>query len=108
VQTALKVISNTVIIAGLIYMFFGVVGMYKFKNFYPRILTTSKADTVGALTVMIGIIIGHGISYFSGRVLLIIIIIVILNPLMAHIIARAAHLGGHKIVNPEPKSRDKL
>ena len=84
-------------------MLFGVIGMFKFKNFYPRILVTSKADTVGALTVMIGVIIGHGINSFSGRVVLIALIMVILNPLMAHIIARAAHLSGHEIVNPKPK-----
>ena len=85
-------------------MFFGVIGIYKFKSFYPRILVTSKVDTVGALTVMIGVIVRHGISYFSGKLLLLIIIILILNPLMAHIIARSAYIGGHKIENEE--SRD--
>jgi multicomponent Na+:H+ antiporter subunit G len=101
----LKVISNIIIIIGLVYMLFGVIGMFKFKTFYPRVLTTSKADTVGALTVMIGVAIGRGISFFSGRVLLLMVITLILNPLMAHIIARAAYLSGHEIVNPIPKEK---
>ena len=104
-QTVQTVISNIVIVAGLIYMLFGIIGIFKFKNFYPRILITSKADTVGAITVMAGIIIKHGISLFSGRVLIIIIIILILNPLMAHIIARSAYTSGHELVNPEPKHK---
>ena len=102
-QTILDVISNIIIIVGLVCMLFGVAGILKFKSFYLRILVTSKVDTVGALTVMIGIIIKHGISYFSGKVLLLIIIILILNPLMVHMLTRSAYYGGYKIKNPEPQ-----
>jgi multisubunit Na+/H+ antiporter MnhG subunit len=45
----------------------------------------------------------HGISFFSGKVLIIIVIIIILNPLVAHIIARAAMASGHPIENPDGK-----
>ena len=94
-----EIISNIVIVAGIIFMLFGVVGIFRFKNFYPRILVTSKVDTVGALTLMIGLIIRHGISFFSGKILLIIIIMLVLNPLVAHIVARSAYLSGHEIDN---------
>ena len=102
-DTAIKIISNVIIVIGLVYMLFGVVGMFKFKTFYPRVLTTSKADTVGAITVMIGVVVGRGVSIFSGRVLLLMVITLILNPLMAHITARSAYLSGHEIVNPKEK-----
>lgn len=78
-------------------MLFGVVGIFRFENFYLRLLVSSKVDTVGALTLIIGLLIRHGIGYFSGKLLLIIGIMLILNPLVAHMIARSAYLSGYKL-----------
>ena len=80
-------------IIGLVFMFFGVVGLFRFRDFYLRILVLAKIDTVGAITFMIGVIIRHGLSFFSLKVLLIMVLFLILNPLTAHIIARAAYLS---------------
>jgi len=85
-------------------MLFGVIGIYRYKNFYPRILVSSKSDTVGALTVIIGIAVRHGPGFFSWKLLLLIIIILILNPLLAHVLARSAYLSGHEIENPTGKA----
>jgi len=93
----LELISNIVIGAGLLFMAFGIVGIYKFKDFYPSILIASKIDTVGMLTVIIGIGIRHGISFFTGKLLLIVVILLILNPLVAHVLARSAYAAGHKL-----------
>ena len=76
-------------------MFFGVIGLFKFKNFYPRILVASKVDTVGMVTLLIGVAVRHGVSFLSGKVLLLIMIIMIFNPLVSHILARSAYLSGH-------------
>ena len=78
-------------------MGFGVIGIFKFNTFYTRLLATSKIDTVGALTLIIGVAIRHGISFFSGKVVLLAIIMLIFNPLVAHILARSAYLSGHKL-----------
>ena len=91
------IVSNIVIGAGLLFMFFGIVGIFRFKDFYPSLLIASKIDTVGMLTIIIGISIRAGISFFTGKLLLITIIILILNPLVAHVLARSAHGAGHKL-----------
>ena len=87
----MEIAGNAVMILGLVFMLFGVIGLFRFKEFNLRILVLAKIDTVGALTFMIGIIIIHGFSFFSLKVLLIMILFLILNPLTAHIIARSAH-----------------
>lgn len=96
-----EIIGNIVIIAGIIFMFFGVVGIFKFDSFYTRLLATSKTDTVGALTLIIGIAIRHGFSFFTGKVILLAIIMLIFNPLVGHILARSAYLSGHERENSE-------
>lgn len=95
------ILSNIVIGIGLLFMAFGIIGLYKYKDFYPSILIASKVDTVGMLTVIIGVAIRHGISFFSGKLLLIFVLIMILNPLIAHVLTRSAHAAGHTIKDNE-------
>ena len=84
-------------IAGVLFMLFGVIGIFKFKNFYLRILVTTKIDTVGALTLFIGMAIKHGFSFFSLKVVLLVILMMILNPLATHMVARSAFLSDYNI-----------
>lgn len=89
--------SNIIIGAGLLFMAIGIIGLFRFKDFYPSILISSKIDTVGMLTIFVGIGLRHGISFFTGKLLLIIIIVIILNPLVAHVLTRSAYTAGHKL-----------
>ena len=92
-----EILGNIVITVGIIFMAFGVIGIFKFDNFYTRLLATSKTDTVGALTLIIGIAIRHGFSFFTGKLIVLVFIMLIFNPLVAHILARSAHLSGHEV-----------
>jgi len=78
-------------------MAIGIIGLYKYKDFYPSILIASKIDTVGMITIIFGVAIRHGISFFSGKLILMLIIILILNPLVAHVLTRSAYAAGHKL-----------
>lgn len=93
----LTIISNIIIGIGLVFMAIGIVGMYKYKDFYPSLLIASKIDTVGMITVIAGVAVRHGVSFFSGKLLLLIIIILGLNPLVAHVLSRSAYAAGHQV-----------
>ncbi|NSW89205.1 MAG: monovalent cation/H(+) antiporter subunit G [Firmicutes bacterium] len=90
-------IGNILIVTALIFIFFGVYGIFKFKDFYPRILISSKVDTVGLITLMLGIIVKSGINFFSLKVLIILLLVIITNPLSTHSIARSAYISGYKV-----------
>ena len=90
-------IAGEIIIAvGILFILFGVIGIVRFKNFYARILVTAKIDTVGMITIFIGMAVKHGLSFFSLKVLLLMAILLIVNPLASHMIARAAYSSGYK------------
>ena len=93
----MQLAGDIIIYAGIVFMLFGVIGLFKYKNFYPRILVVAKIDTLGAFTLIIGIAVRHGFSIFSLKLLLIIILMIILNPLVAHMTARSAYLSGYQI-----------
>ena len=101
-----QIIGNVVVVIGVIFMFFGFVGISRFNNFYTRLLAASKTDTVGALTVVIGVAILHGFSFFTGKVVLLGIIMLIFNPLVAHILARSAYLSGQRDDNEEKEEKE--
>ena len=97
---ALEATGVVIMIIGMIFMLIGIIGIFKFKCFYARILVVSKVDTVGAIVFMSGLAIKHGFSFFSGKLLLIVIIILILSPLVGHMVARSAYISGHKLSDP--------
>ena len=99
----MELLGDIIIVAGMIFMLFGVIGIFKFQNFYTRILVIAKIDTVGALTLIIGLVVRHGASFFSLKLLLLLCIMMILNPLAAHMIARSAYLSGYKIEDGRTK-----
>lgn len=84
------VIGNVVITVGIIIMFIGMFGFYKFKDFYAKLLVAATIDTMALLTVLIGAMIRSGLSWFSLKVALIMAIIMILNPVSTSKIALSA------------------
>ena len=93
----MEIAGNIIITIGVVFMLFGVIGIIKYKNFYLRILVTSKIDTVGVITIIIGTALKHGLSFFSLKVLLLMGILMVINPLTSHMIARSAYLSGYRV-----------
>ena len=89
------IISYIIIGIGVIFMLFGILGIYKFKNFYPRMLAASKVDTVGVITVIIGVMLRHGFSFFSAKAFIILVVLLVISPLVTHIVTRSAYLSGY-------------
>jgi len=104
ITSVLTVISNVFIVAGLIFIAFGVLGLFRFKNFFLRIISSSKVDTVGTLTVIFGMAIRMGLSFFSAKLIFLAVILIVLGPLCHHMVARAAYLSGYKTSADENQS----
>lgn len=65
--------------------------MVRFVDFYIRLHILSKAVTGGAISILLGIIILRGFSFFSFKLMVIILLLVITNPATSHAIAWAAY-----------------
>lgn len=91
------IIADIIIFIGIAFAGLGIVGIYRFKNFYSRALVASKVDTVAYITVLIGVCIKHGLSFFTLKVAFILVITLIINPLITHSVVRSAHISGYKL-----------
>ena len=96
----LEVAGLAVMFAGLLLMAAGIFGIFRFKTFYARMLVVSKVDTVGVVVFLLGLALRHGFSFFSGKVLLIVVCVLILSPLVSHVVARSAYISGVELMDP--------
>lgn len=91
-MSILQIAGHVVVVLGFIFIAFGIAGIYRFGEFFQRLLVASKIDTVGTITVIIGMIMIHGFSFFSARLLLIMGIVMFLGPLSTHVVGRSAYI----------------
>lgn len=89
-------IGTLFFIAGIVFIFFGIIGLFRFDNFYSRALVSSKIDTVGYLSILIGVILKSGWTFLSMKIILILLVTLLVNPLTTHIITRSAYINGLK------------
>ena len=102
------VAGNIIISIGLVFMALGVIGMFKYRNFFTRILIASKIDTVGTLTVLLGIAIRTGFNFTSLRILLLLALMFIISPMVNHIIVSSAYKSGLDIDQAQDEQEDNL
>lgn len=88
-------IGNTLITMGLLFIVLGTVGIVLYKEFYARILSCSKIDTVGFSLIIIGFVVKSGFQAVSLKLLLIMVFIIVTNPVTTHVIAHAAYASGY-------------
>lgn len=96
-EQLLELSGNIIVVIGLVLMAFGVIGMLRFKDYFSRVLIGGKVDTVGLITILIGLMIKNGLTYFSGKILLVLVLYIVTNPIATHAITRSAHLSGYRI-----------
>lgn len=87
-------IYKFLLVLSWVYIIFGLIGIFRFKNMYARLLTSSKIDTVAAFTILIALIIKSGFSFITFRLILIMAFLMITSPVSNHIITRSAYFNG--------------
>jgi multicomponent Na+:H+ antiporter subunit G len=107
-------VKEAVVIAlsviGLAFSLSGVMGILRMPDVYSRIQCSSKTITMGALPVLIAIVIGQGpVSNYGSRALLVAVLLLVVNPVSSHALARAAYKAGVPIwpgsVTDQPRDR---
>jgi multicomponent Na+:H+ antiporter subunit G len=90
----LDVIAAAFVVGGLFFFAVGGFGIVRFPDFYTRLHPAGKADTFGAMLVLLGLVIHQGVSLVSLKLLLIEAFVILANPAAAHAIGRAARRAG--------------
>ncbi|RLE03975.1 MAG: cation:proton antiporter [Candidatus Aminicenantes bacterium] len=95
-MTIWQIISIFLIFAGAFFITVGSIGLIRLPDFYSRCHATGKADTLGLLLVISGLIIYEGFSLHSAKLLIILAFVGLTSPTATHALARAAFRFGVK------------
>ena len=94
-----EILSKMVILIGVLFIFFGTVGLVRLPDLYNRLQAATKCVTLGTCSILLGIIVSQGFSAISIKALLCIVFLLLTNPTAAHALAHAAHRSGVKLWN---------
>lgn len=90
------IISGFFIFAGCFFVIVASIGIVRLPDFYTRVHPAGKADTMGQLLILTGLIIYEGLSLISVKLFFIICFVLIANPTATHALVKSAYISGLK------------
>lgn len=91
-STALQIFGGFLILLGSVFLFLGALGIFRMPDVYNRLQAGTKATTLGAMSLILGV--GFLQPSWMLKILILIIFIAFSNPLSSHALARAMHIRG--------------
>jgi multicomponent Na+:H+ antiporter subunit G len=101
----IEIVSAIMVLLGAAFVLVAAMGLWRMPDVFARLHCTSKAGTLGAVLVVLGLAVHSTDPGILLRSMLLLAFLIITGPISAHAIARAAwHRGDRpatsKIPNP--------
>lgn len=93
----IEITGLILICIGFIFIIFGTVALFRYKDFYARMLSSCIIDITGFLTIIIGIIFYKGKEIGVLKLIFLAVLYILLNSISSHVLARGAYLSGEYI-----------
>jgi multicomponent Na+:H+ antiporter subunit G len=90
----MTVLAIGLIVVGLFFFVVGSIGMLRLPNVFTRAHALSLTDSLGAVFVLAGLAVYQGFSVDSLKIMVVLGLVYMLNPVIAHATLRAAHRAG--------------
>ncbi len=85
------------LLLGIVLMISGGLGVLRFPDVYTRLHASTKCDTGGAMSILIALAIVSDVHLLiKMKFLILAFLIAMINPMVAHAIAKGAHKSGIK------------
>ena len=85
----LDLLGSLIVLVGSFFLFSAGLGVLRMPDSYNRIQTGTKASTLGAILVLVGLAVLH--PAWTWKLLMLIFFVLLTNPVSSHALARAAH-----------------
>jgi multicomponent Na+:H+ antiporter subunit G len=89
-----EIFTVVLILIGALFMLIAGIGIVRMPDLYLRMSTTTKAATLGAGFILLGVAIYFNELGISSRAIATIIFLLITAPVAAHMLGRAAFFNG--------------
>lgn len=95
-------LAIALVAAGVVFLLTSALGVLRLPTFYARAHAVGKSETVGAILVLAGLAVEHGLQPASAKLVLILVFAFIANPTAVHALARAARFLDEQRTSREP------
>ncbi len=92
----MPVFVTVLISVGLFFLVVAAVGMVRLPDVYCRSHAVSLTDALGAFFVLTGLAVYHGFSTNTLRIVVVLALLILANPVISHATVRAALRSGEK------------
>jgi|TARA_B110000438_G_C15801698_1_gene645450 multicomponent Na+:H+ antiporter subunit G len=92
----MNILAIIFIVAGLFFMIVSAVGVVRLPDVFSRSHAVSLTDSLGAFLMLVGIAFHEGLGTNMLKILVVLALLYILNPVIAHATVRAALRSGLK------------
>ena len=90
----LNSISILLILGGIFFLIVGAIGMLRLPEVFTRSHAVSLTDTLGAFLTLVGLALYQGFTINMVKILVVLALLFLLNPVIAHATLRAAYRVG--------------
>jgi multicomponent Na+:H+ antiporter subunit G len=87
----LHIVAGIMVSLGAFFLLVGSIGLIRLPDFYCRAHAQGKADTLGVMLIIFGLVLTQGISVNSAKLLLIIAFVGLTNPTATNALVKAAY-----------------
>ena len=91
-----EMFGSILIGVGLLFNFFGCIGLIRFPDVYTRLQASAKCVTLGTCGILFGLFLFKGLCPTGIKALLCLVFIILTAPVSAHTLARSAYRSGVK------------
>ncbi len=92
----MDLVAIALILAGLFFLIVAAIGMLRLPDVFTRSHALSLTDSLGAFLVLVGLAIYQGFSLNLLKILVVLALLYLLNPVISHATIRAALRSGLK------------
>jgi multicomponent Na+:H+ antiporter subunit G len=87
-------VSIGLILVGLFFLVVAAIGVIRFPDVYTRSHAVSLTDSLGAFFLLCGLALYEGFSTDLVKILVVLVLLYLLNPVIAHATVRSAYRSG--------------
>lgn len=82
------------IVVGLFFLIVGSIGILRLPDVFSRAHALSLTDSLGAVLVLAGLAVYEGFTFNFLRIVVVMLLIYLMNPVISHATLRAAYRSG--------------
>lgn len=90
------VIAIGLILVGVFFLVVAAIGTLRLPDVFSRSHAVSLTDSLGAICVLAGLALYQGLGINMLKILVVLVLLILLNPVIAHATIRAAYRAGLK------------